>query len=294
MDKNRLKNILIGVFFAMLWASAAPATKFGLMSADPFIIADVRFFIAGGLMLFYVHFIRKEPLPPKHIWGKLTLFAALNTTIYLGAFVVAIREVSSGIGSLATAVGPLFVIILSAVWLKRKLKWYELVGVALGLFGAGLAIWPLLQSSYASPRGLLILAGGVVSISIASVYYTKIDWGLPRLVFNGWQVFIGGVLLLPATIYYSNFETTQWNLTFWLSVGWLVIPVSIVSLQLWFYLLKEDAVKASMWLFLCPIFGFSYASIIFNEPITWHTFLGTFFVILGLYIAQFEKFKRKI
>lgn len=288
-----MKNIIIGILFAMLWASASPATKFGLLSADPLIIANVRFFIAGGLMLFYAHFIQKEAIPPKTIWRRLTIFAILNTTVYLAAFVLALREVSAGIGSLSTATGPLFVIIISTFWLNRILKWYEALGVVIGLSGAILAIWPLLQNSHASIRGVLILAGGIVSVSTASVYYSKYTWNMPRLVFNGWQVMIGGILLLPFTIYFSNFKTTKWDMNFWFSTGWLILPVSIISLQFWFYLLKEDAVKASLWLFLCPVFGFTYASFLFNEPISWHTYLGTFFVITGLYIAQFDKFTSK-
>ncbi len=285
-----MKNRLIGLFFASLWASASVATKIGLLSGEPFIIADVRFFIAGALMLFYAHIVQKEKIPPRHLWRPLAIFAFLNTTVYLGAFVIAIREISAGIGSLSIAVGPLFIIIISAIWLKRQPKWYELVGIVLGLAGAALAIWPLLANSHATLRGILIQTFGIISVSAASVYYAQIDWKISRLVFNGWQVLIGGLLLLPITIYFSDWNKTQWNLNFWLSVFWLIVPVSIISLQLWFYLLKQDAVKASMWLFLCPIFGFMYAAYFFDEPITWYTFVGTIFVMIGLYIAQLEKF----
>jgi probable blue pigment (indigoidine) exporter len=72
---------------------------------------------------------------------------------------------------------------------------------------------------------------------------------------------------------------------------WLVIAVSIGAVQLWLYLLKIDPVKASLWLFLCPIFGFIFANILLNEPITIYTGIGTFCVIFGLYLAQREKFK---
>ena len=70
-----------------------------------------------------------------------------------------------------------------------------------------------------------------------------------------------------------------------------MIPVSIGAVQLWLYLLKKDPIKASLWLFLCPIFGFIYAAFLLKEPITSYTYIGTLLVIVGLYLAQREKFK---
>jgi len=289
-----LKNILIGILFAALWASASVATKIGIRSADPLVLANVRFLLAGGGMLGFAYLVipTKSPLPRGKEWGRLFIFSLFNTTLYLSAFVISMREVSAGIGSLSTAIGPLFVIMLSAVWLQRRLKWFEAIGVTLGLSGAALATWPLLQDSHATVRGLLILIAGIVSVSGASVYYARLDWRLPNLVINGWQVLLGGLTLLPFTIYFADWQHTHFDAKFWFSVGWLIIPVSVVSLQLWFYLLRQDAVKASLWMFLCPIFGFAYSSLFLNEPLSWHTFAGTALVVGGLYAAQREKFQR--
>lgn len=289
-----MKNTFIGIFFAMLWASASVATKIGIRSADPLILANVRFLLAGTLMLGFAYIITptKNPLPRGDEWRKLFIFSLFNTTLYLSAFVISMCEVSAGIGSLSTAVGPLFVIVLSALWLQRRLKWFEAIGVVLGLAGAALATWPLLQNSHATVRGLVILIAGIVSVSGASVYYARLGWRLPSLVINGWQVLLGGLTLLPFTIYFADWQHTYWDTRFWFSVGWLIGPVSILSLQLWFYLLRRDAISASLWLFLCPVFGFTYSSLFLNEPLSWHTFVGTVLVIAGLYVAQREKFSK--
>jgi drug/metabolite transporter (DMT)-like permease len=58
---------------------------------------------------------------------------------------------------------------------------------------------------------------------------------------------------------------------------------------LWFYLVRKDAVHASLWLFLCPIFGFIYAALLLKEPISIYTYAGTLLVIAGLYLAQHRK-----
>jgi drug/metabolite transporter (DMT)-like permease len=100
-------------------------------------------------------------------------------------------------------------------------------------------------------------------------------------------------MLLPVTFLMTDWENNHYTVRFWSSVFWLVVPVSIAAVQLWLYLLKTDAVKASLWLFLCPIFGFLYASVLLDEPITTYTYIGTALVILGLYVAQREKFQSK-
>ncbi|SHM99394.1 DMT family transporter [Chitinophaga sp. CF418] len=290
-----MRQLVIGLLFALLWASAAVATKFGIHAADPLILANVRFFLAGGGMLLYAYLIRKgqHALPKGKEWLYLTIFGCLNTTVYLGCFVIAMKTVSAGIGSLATATNPLFIMVISALWLKRPLKWYEIAGMLLGMAGVAMATWPLLQDSHATVGGIVILMLGMFSVSVATVYYARINFGLSSLVINGWQVFLGGLLFIPITALFANFETTHFNAQFWLSVGWLILPVSVVALQLWFYLVRKDAVRASLWLFLCPVFGFLYSWMLLDEPITWYTFAGTILVIGGLYLAQREKFRKQ-
>jgi probable blue pigment (indigoidine) exporter len=193
-----MKFLLPGLLFAALWASASAATKFGVLSADPLVLANVRFLIAGPLMLLVAHGIQRNPLPNRKEFARLTVFALLNTTIYLGAFVLALKQVSAGIGSLSTATSPLFITLISALWLRRPVHWYESGGILIGMAGVLLATYPLLQNSYATVPGLLILLGGMISVSVATVYYARFRWKLPNLVINGWQVLIGGFYFCPS------------------------------------------------------------------------------------------------
>lgn len=288
-----MRQLIPGLLFAALWASASAATKFGVQSVHPLILAEVRFFIAGGGMLLFAYGMQrvKNAWPTTTEFKQLAIFAMLNTTIYLGAFVLALKQVSAGIGSLSTATNPLFIALLSAVWLRRMPRWNEMLGLLLGLVGVGVATYPLLQNSFATVEGLLILLGGMVAVSAATVYYASITWRLPNLVINGWQVLLGGILLLPFTFIMASFEPTafsnsQFDMRFWASVFWLIVPVSVAALQLWFFLVRQDPIRASLWLFLCPIFGFAYSYLLMDEPITLLTVLGTALVIGGLWLGR--------
>lgn len=286
-----MRKLLPGLLFAALWASASVATKVGVQSVHPLILANVRFFIAGFGMLLVAYTVGRRPAlspawPTRTEFKRLAVFALLNTTIYLGAFVLALKQVSAGIGSLSTATNPLFITLLSALWLRRMPRKTEVGGLLLGMTGVCLATYPLLADAHATVQGLVILLVGMVSVSAATVYYARFEWQLPTLVINGWQVLIGGVLLLPFTLLFADFGAAQYDRRFWMSVFWLIVPVSVGALQLWFFLVKQDPVRASLWLFLCPIFGFLYSFVLLGEPITAWTLSGTMLVIGGLWLGR--------
>ena len=196
------------------------------------------------------------------------------------------KEVSAGIGSLSVATNPLIISVLSALWLKQTAKKQVWLGLILGMLGVGIATYPLLLDSHATVEGLVILSISMVSYSVGTVYYSSQKWSLPTLAINGWQVLLGGFMLLPFSFLMTDLSKNTFDLRFWGSVFWLVVPVSFGAVQLWLYLLKIDAVKAALWLFLCPIFGFLIAYFLLNEPITAYTFVGTALVILGLWVGQ--------
>ena len=284
-----MKNIIIGLLFAVLWASASAATKIGLQSGEPFIIAECRFFIAAAIMLFWAHAVRRHRLPTRDEWRPLAIYGLLNVAIYLGLYVLAMQEISAGIGSLSVATSPLMISILSALWLGRRIQRLEIAALLFGFVGIGLATYPLLLSSYASLKGIFLVLAGMVAYSMGTVFYARERWDLPSITINAWQILFGGVFLLPLAVGFSDLSKTHFDLRFWGSIAWLVIPVSIGAVQLWLYLLKIDAVKASLWLFLCPIAGFVIAHFLLDEPITIYTYVGTAAVIVGLYLGQKSK-----
>lgn len=237
-------------------------------------------------MLFWGKVILKERLPDPDEWRPLFIYGILNVTIYLGFFVLGMKEVSAGIGSLSTATNPLFISLMSAFYLGRKVSPREWAGLLLGMLGVGLAAYPLLQKSVVTPLGLFYLLVSMLAYSAGTIFYAQQTWRLPRLAINGWQVLLGGVFLVPFTWFFYQETANTFDPRYWLSVAWLVLPVSVVAVQLWLYLLKSDTVRASLWLFLCPIFGFLLAWWLLNEPITIYTLAGTALVLCGLGLGQ--------
>jgi drug/metabolite transporter (DMT)-like permease len=284
-----------GILFALLWASAATATKIGLSVAQPLMIAVVRFGVAAMVMLFMAHVIKSQRFPRRKEWAQLVLYGILNISVYLGCYVIALRNVTAGIGALAVATNPVFISFLSLFFLKKKPVFSVLLSIAICALGVVCAAWPLLGNATINGQGLLILLFSMLSYSIGAIYFSSREWGsLSLLTINGWQTLLGGLFLLPVAIFFYSSSKNHYDGNFWLSVIWLAIPVSVFAVQLWLWLLQVNAVRAGLWLFLCPLFGFAFSSWFLNDVISAYTIAGVLLVLAGLWLSQINTKKNEV
>jgi drug/metabolite transporter (DMT)-like permease len=285
--RNEYKWIIAGIVFALLWASASTATKIALDSSQPLVIAQVRFAVAGMIMLIFSHLLLKQKLPKGVEWKQIVIYGLLNITVYLGCYVIAMQHVTAGVGALAIATNHLFISFSSVFFLKKKLKSEIFVALLLGTLGVLIASWPLLKDASVTVSGLILLLFSMVSYSVGAIYFSVKKWNnLSIVTINGWQTMIGGILLLPFTLYKYRGNKNHFDLKFWGGTLWLAIFVSIFAIQLWLWLLKKNTVKAGLWLFLCPVFGFAIAAVILNDVISVYTVIGVLLVMIGLFLSQ--------
>jgi probable blue pigment (indigoidine) exporter len=292
---TRLKWLVAGLLFAALWASASTATKIGLTAGQPLVIAVVRFGVAAVIMLFIAHAVKRHRLPSGKEWKQIAIYGVLNITIYLGCYVVAMQTITAGIGALAVATNPVFISFLSIFFLKKKLTLPVILSIVVCTAGVLCAAWPLFGDAAVTTAGLLILLFSMLSYSVAAIYFSEREWnGLSLFTINGWQTFLGGLFLLPFALFFYKGQANFFNKTFWLSVGWLAIPVSIVAVQLWLWLLQTNAVRAGLWLFLCPLFGFVFAAWWMHDTISFYTIAGVLLVIGGLLLSKINTRKNEV
>lgn len=286
--------MLLGLFFTLLWSSAAIAAKIGLQAAPPLTLATIRFILAGMLLFVYVYCLNRKKFlwPQREEWRSLVLLGFLNTTLYLGLSFWALKSVSAGLFNLFVTANPFVVALLSFVWLKRTILPREWTGMVVAGTGLFIATYPSLTSSHATISGLVLLGVGMISMAVGSVYFHKVKLNLPSIVINTWQVTIGGILLIPPTFLFESEASVKVDMFFIGSLIWLVLAVSIGAMLLWFYLLKQDTVKANNWLFLTPVSGYVLAAIFLKEPITSQDIIATVLVFIGLFLSGNIHFQR--
>lgn len=292
-NSNNYRLIIAGILFAIFWSSASATTKIALEAAQPFVIAVPRFFIAAAIMLFISHILFRTRLPAKSEWKQLAVYGLLNISVYLGLYVVAMQQVSAGLGTLSVAMNPVLINIMAAIWLKHPVKKVTILSLLLCISGIMVAAFPLLENSYATPAGIAILLVSMISYSAGAVYFSKKNWNdLHVLTINGWQTLLGGIFLLPVLFITYRENENNFDLKWISCVLWLAVIVSFFAIQLWIYLLQKNPVKASFWLFLCPMFGFIIAALMLKEPVNAYTFAGVAMVIGGLYLVQKKRAHR--
>jgi len=285
MVTTQQKENSTGIFFALLWASAAVAMKIGLASASPLTLAVFRFLLAGILTVLFSLIFLKEKLPNKSDWLKLIVFGLLNITIYLGCLFVAIEHVSAGLMNLFVSINPILIILFSILFLNRRVSKNEITGFIVCFLGLLIAVLPLLQNTEANLLGIVLLLIGMCSYSVGSVFYKKYDLKLSNTSINAWQTLLGGIFLIPVA-YLMNSKEIIFNTNFYISLFWLAIVISAFATLIWLNLVKKDPVKASKWLFLAPVFGYLLSFVILDEQITTYEIIGTILVIIGLKISN--------
>ena len=284
-------DIAEGLIFAIFWASATVATKFAVHSADPFLLTCIRFLIVGAVLQLYVYGVKRKSgvFPTKPEFKKLLVLGILNITLYMSGFLIAIEYVSAGLISLVTAANPLILIILSAVFLKKRPTTHQWIGIVVCLAGLILAAIPNLQNSHATLPGLAALLLGITALCFGSIYFSKANLSLSKLTVNTWQMTIGGILFIPVILLNGHHTFLIPDLNFFLCLLWLVVPVSIVAYALWLSLMHKDPVKASTWLFLTPVLGYIMAILILRERVTAFGLTGAILVLTGLMYSRRKK-----
>jgi drug/metabolite transporter (DMT)-like permease len=128
------------------------------------------------------------------------------------------------------------------------------------------------------------------SYSVGTIYFASKEWNdLHLLTLNGWQTLLGGIFMMPFVFFTYKSNANYFGGDFWKGTLWLAALVSIGAVLLWLRLIKEDAVKAGLWLFLCPIFGIIIAAILVRDKISLYTIVGVAMVLGGLGISHLDK-----
>lgn len=286
---KKYKWILAGLIFAILWGSASTATKIALSTSQPLVIALMRFAIASLMMLFIAHRILKKKLPTGRQWKQLMLYGLLNITVYLGLYVIAMKQVTASIGALTVATNPVFISFFSLLFLRKRVSLNIMVSLFMGLAGIVVVAYPFFEEASVTPQGLVLLLASMLSYSAGNIYFAAKQWkGLHLLVINGWQTFFGGLFLLPFVLVTYTNSLNHFDINFWGGVTWLAIPVSIIAVVTWLWLLQQDTIKAGMWLFLSPVFGILIAAFFVNDNINIYTIIGLVMVLGGLAFSHFK------
>lgn len=178
----------------MTWGTTYAVTTELLPPDRPLFAALVRALPAGLLTLA----VTRRP-PRRDWWWRAWALGALNIGVFLPLLFLSAGRLPGGVAATVNAVQPTMVAGLAVVVLGERLPAWRLVWAVAGV--VGIAMVTLGPDAALDPVGIAASLLGAAAMALG-VTLTKL-WGRPAgvspVVFAGWQLTAGGLLLLPLT-----------------------------------------------------------------------------------------------
>jgi drug/metabolite transporter (DMT)-like permease len=279
---DRLPYPLLVLCFCLSWSSAFPAAKFALSSCPPELFLGIRFLAAAVLLLgFAAARGQMRGLP----WGRLALLGLLNQAGYNGLAWVGMQSVSAGLAVIVSSLNPILVAVLAAPLLNDRLTPRKLAGLALGLAGAAFIVRDRIALGESGTR-VLLLVGSLISMVTGTLLFKKWAPAAPLPAVVGVQQGAAGVTLLLIGLFAGSATRLHADATFWLSMAWFVLVVSVGAFLLWFALLRRgSAAEASALHFLMPPLGMLMSWAALGETLRLSDLLGVAPVAAGIWLV---------
>lgn len=280
---------LIGALFALyiIWGSTYFAIAVGVASWPPLMMAGVRFFSAGVVLLLWL-LLTGHKLPPRRQLLNAALLGVLLLAIGNGGVTVAEHQhVPSGIAAVMVATVPLFALCFSRLFgiATRKIEW---LGIAIGLGGI------ILLNSGGSLSGnswaaLLILIGSM-SWAFGSVYGSRIE--LPSGMMAGAiEMLTAGVVLLIASQIAGETLTTLPTLSGFLAVGYLSVFGSIIAINAYMYLIRNvTPAIATSYAYVNPVVAVLLGTTFAGEMLSGVEWLALAIIIFAVVLVTLGKY----
>ncbi len=108
---------------------------------DTFTMLFLRFGLSASIMT-VILILRNEPLPRGRVLALLIGMGALGYVGQSFSYLTAIQYASAGLVALLLYLYPVFVFILSVIFLREKVTWAKVAALALALIGTALTVGP--------------------------------------------------------------------------------------------------------------------------------------------------------
>ena len=274
------------VILSVIWGLAFVAIRRAVSELSPVNLTLIRWLIVSVAFLLLAPAIGKPKarIKREHI-PRILLVAFASVAGYHLSLNYAETIVSSGLAGLLISFGPIFAVLLSAIFLKEKIG-IKLV-TALGLAIIGAFILSLNSDlSFLNITGPLavVLAAFMYSLFAVSSKPLVANYGaLPTAV---WSAVLGTILILPLLSGSFFTEIQRLSVAGWLSVLYLSILSTVVANIILYTLIGSRAVsKLSVQLYLIPIVSLVGGILILGESITLFTIVGAAFLLAATALA---------
>jgi drug/metabolite transporter (DMT)-like permease len=271
-----------------VWGSTYLAIRVGVLEVPPFLLAGIRFLIAG-LLLYGWTLVRGERAPSRRQWGSIALLAFLIFAVDYGLVFWAEQRVPSGITAVMMATIPAFTALAEIVFLRtQKLTLRLAVSLLIGLGGVAVLVSGSLHLGGASvdTLGAVALVVGAVAWSIAAAFTRLLPLPDSRFMSSGAQMLVGGAMLAATSFAlgeFRDFHPGAVSLGAWLALLYLIVPGSIIAFTAYVWLIHhESPTRVGTYAYVNPVVAVLVGYFLGGEALGLRTLLGSLFILASV------------
>jgi len=282
------KTLLCFAIIYLVWGSTYLAIRIGVREVPPFLLAGIRFLIAG-FVLYAWSIARGERSPAARQWASLSLLAFLFFVGDYGLVFWAEQRVPSGVTAVMMATIPLFMALSEIIFLRTQRLTLRLAfALAIGLGGVAVLVSRSLHVGGApvDRAGAAALVIGAMSWSIASAFARKLPLPTSKVMSSGAQMLLGGAFLTltaAAPGEFHNFHPSTVSRAAWFALLYMIVAGSIIAFTAYVWLIHhESPTKVGTYAYVNPVIAVLLGYFLAGEPLGLRTILGAVFVLTSV------------
>jgi drug/metabolite transporter (DMT)-like permease len=290
-QKQWLAGAITTVMFLIVclsWGTTWLGIKIAVESVPALTSAGLRFLIAFPLFLCFAK-VRREPvLFPKEsrwffVFVTLTYFCVPYYLLNYGEM-----HVSSGLTALLFSCMPVFILIFSAVFLREKIYFSQVVGIAIG-FGS---LYMIIRSQglhldHAGFFGVIAILAAAVMHALCYVITKQQGSAISVITYNTLPIGIAGLMLFVAGLWFETPIFSDITLRSWSALFYLGLVASVGGFIVYFMLLKRlSPIILSFVFIIFPVFAVVIGSWYEGQPISIDLMIYSAILLAGFAITK--------
>ena len=278
------------LIFVLLWSTGFIGAKYILPYAEPFVFLTIRYFFATLILVALAKILKESLKISKAAIKQSMIVAVFLHVIYIGGvFYAVFIDIPAGITAVIVSLQPILVSALAMPLLKEKISYRQVFGLALGFIGVFFLLSPKLfegdLSTGFSTFGIICCVLALLGTTAGYLLQKKGGADIPFLAGTAVQFATSTIIFAIAAVIFEPLRVDI-TLEFVLALTWIVVALSIGSIFLLFYLLRNDSASSvSSLYYLVPPLAAVQAYYFFDERIKGIGLIGMVLAALGTLIV---------
>jgi len=275
---------LVPFVFVFIWSTGFIVARYGMSYAEPMTFLFLRF--CGVLVIMLpLCWLARVQWPGRRQIAHIAIAGMLLQAGYLGGVWAAIKlGMSASLSALIVGLQPIITAWLAA-FVAEKVSGRQWLGLLTGLAGVGMVVMAKFTLIGLTLGSLLLCLLALVSITTGTLYQKRF---CPSFDLRAGSVIQFGASALLCLPFMFLFETRQvdWQPPMVAALLWSVLALSIGAISLLFMMIRDGAAtQVTSYLYLTPPVTALMAWVLFAEPVTLTTILGTVLTVLALLLV---------